>query len=42
MADIWSVYHGQPGYDALSAMTIAELADWHDRAVADDTARNQR
>lgn len=39
MADIWTVYHGQPGYDALCAMTLAALAVWHDRAVADHAAR---
>lgn len=39
MADIWSVFYGQPGYEALCAMTLGELADWHDRAVRTAEAR---
>lgn len=41
MADIWSVYHGQPAFDALCVMTLGELAAWHQRAVEDHKARNR-
>lgn len=34
MANIWSVLHGQPGYQALATMSVAELMQWHERAVA--------
>lgn len=42
MADIWTVYHGQPGYEVLSAMPLGDLARWHARAIADHEASKPR
>lgn len=33
MADIWSVFRGQPDYHALVAMPLPELMRWHALAV---------
>lgn len=33
MADIWWVLRGQPDLQAMSAMSLAELMDWHRLAI---------
>nr|WP_272695500.1 hypothetical protein [uncultured Sphingomonas sp.] len=33
MADIWWVLRGQPGYEAMCAMSLSELMNWHALAV---------
>ncbi len=33
MADIWWVLRGQPDLQAMSAMSVAELMQWHALAV---------
>lgn len=41
MADIWSVLRGQPGYDAMCAMSIPDLMNWH-RLAAERAPKKDR
>lgn len=40
MADIVLVLHGQPSFEAMCAMDLIELAEWHQRAI--DRAKRER
>jgi hypothetical protein len=33
MADIWLILRGQPDLQAMSAMSLPELMDWHHLAI---------
>lgn len=40
MADIVLVLHGQPSFEAMCAMDLLEISEWHQRAA--DRAKKEK